>query len=301
MKPIKVIPYNPMLDGLAEATPDIVYAHEDCRSPAGGKDLTLRILKPWKNDKNKDRRYPLIVFIQGSGWTFPNINYHLPHISQFAMAGYVVATVTHRSSNDGHPFPAFLQDVKSAIRYLRAHAEEHQIDPTRVAAWGTSSGGNTALLLGLTGDDPRYKTSVHPEQSDAVKAVVDVFGPTDMMSLFVGRHGDYETAKLDPGAEAYYNRILGAQWSSPEGRAAADAMSPLQILREGMVLPPMQLLYGDADPVVPFNQGERMYDKLCQLGYDAEFVRVTGAEHEGNFWSQAVLDEIRAYLDARMK
>jgi len=290
MHTIKTIPYNPLLTGLAESTGDIVFAHED------NKDVTLRILKPWKNDLNKDNRYPLIVFIQGSGWTFPNIGYHLPHIAQLAMKGYVVATVTHRSSNDGHPFPAFLQDTKSAIRYLRAHAEEHQIDPERVAAWGTSSGGNTALLLGLTGDDPRYVSSVHPEQSDAVKAVVDVFGPTDMMSLFTGRHGDYETAQLDPGAEAYYNRILGHAWNTPAGLEAANAMSPLQILREGMKLPPMQLLYGDADPIVPFDQGVRMFDKLCAMGYDADFVRISGAEHEGNFWSQAVLDEIFAYI-----
>ena len=240
------------------------------------------------------------MFIQGSGWTFPNIGYHLPHIAQFAMAGYVVATVTHRSCNDGHPAPAFLQDVKSAIRYLRAHADEHQIDPTRVAAWGTSSGGNTALLLGMTGDDPRYTSSVHPEQSDVVKVVVDVFGPTDMMSLFVTRHGDIDTVQLDPGAEAYYNRILGHAGNTPEGRAAADSISPLQLLHEDMVLPPMQLLYGDADPVVPYDQGERLYEKMTTLGYDAEFVRVTGAEHEGNFWSQAILDEIKAYIDARI-
>ena len=295
MKPIKIIPYNPMLSGIAETTPDIVYAAE------AGQALTLRIIRPWKNSLNQDRTYPLIVFIQGSGWTSPNINYHLPQLCPFAADGYVVATVTHRSCNDGHPSPAFLRDVKSAIRYLRAHAADYQIDPARVAAWGTSSGGNTALLLGMTGDDPRYVSDVHPEQSDAVMTVVDVFGPTDMMSLFVGKHGDYESAKLDPGAEAYYNRILGAPWNTPEGRAAADAMSPLQILREGMTLPPMQLLYGDADPVVPFDQGERMYGKLCDMGYDAEFVRVTGAEHEGNFWSQALLDEIHAYLNRHMK
>ena len=295
MKPIKTIPYNPLLAGLAESTPDIVFSRE------GGQDVTLRILKPWKNNLNKDKRYPLIVFIQGSGWTSPNIGYHLPHIGCFAMAGYVVATVTHRSCNDGFPAPAFLRDVKAAIRYLRAHADEHQIDPARVAAWGTSSGGNTALLLGLTGDDPRYVSDVHPAQSDAVQSVVDVFGPTDMMSLFTGMHGDYKTAQLDPGAEDYYNRILGKPWNTPEGLAAANAMSPLQILREGMNLPPMQLLYGDADPIVPFDQGERMYEKLCSLGYEADFVRVLGAEHEGNFWSQAVLDEIMAWLDARMK
>ena len=295
MKPIKTIAYNPLLAGLAESTPDIVFSNE------GGQDVTLRILKPWKNDLTKDKRYPLIVFIQGSGWTSPNIGYHLPHIGRFAMAGYVVATVTHRSCNDGHPAPAFLRDVKAAVRYLRAHAEEHQIDPTRVAAWGTSSGGNTALLLGLTGDDKRYVSDVHPEQSDAVKAVVDVFGPTDMMSLFVTRFGPYETAELDPGMEAYFNRILGASWKTAEGRAAADAISPMQLLRDGMDLPPMQLLYGDADNVVPYDQGTRMYDKLCEYGYEADFVRVLGAEHEGNFWSQAVLNEIMAWLDARMK
>ncbi len=295
MKPIRSLPCNPMLDGLAETTPDIVFATE------GGQDLTLRIAKPWRNDLNRDRRYPLIVFIQGSGWTSPNINYHLPHICQFAMAGYVVATVTHRSCNDGHPAPAFLRDVKSAIRYLRAHAGEHQIDPARVAAWGTSSGGNTALLLGLTGNDPRYVGDVHPDHSDAVDAVVDVFGPTDMMSLFVTRFGDYDTVQLDPGTEGYFNNILGASWKSAEGRAAADAMSPLQLLKPGMQLPPMFLLYGDADPVVPYDQGERMYAALCEMGYDAEMLRITGAEHEGNFWSQAVLDEIKAYLDGKMK
>ena len=51
---------------------------------------------------------------------------------------------------------------------------------------------------------------------------------------------------------------------------------------------------------MPYDQGERLYEKMTALGYDAEFVRVTGAEHEGNFWSQAILDEIKAYIDARI-
>jgi len=63
----------------------------------------------------------------------------------------------------------------------------------------------------------------------------------------------------------------------------------------------MQLLYGDADPVVPYNQGVQMYEKLTALGYEVDFVCINGAEHEGNFWSQAVLDEIKAWLDAKMK
>ncbi|MCB8600020.1 alpha/beta hydrolase, partial [Blautia sp. DFI.9.9] len=69
----------------------------------------------------------------------------------------IVATVQHRSALDGHAFPAFLQDVKTAIRYLRAHAAEYQIDPDRVGIWGTSSGANAALLTALTPNDPRYE------------------------------------------------------------------------------------------------------------------------------------------------
>ena len=296
MKNIKTLPCNPLLDGMADMTQDIVYAVED------GRELTLRIIKPWKNDLNKARTYPLVVFIQGSGWTYPNIYYNLPHLCQIAMRGFVVATVTHRSSAEGFPAPAFLVDVKSAIRYLRAHAAEHQIDPGRVAAYGTSSGGNTSLLLALTGDDPRYVSAVHPEQSDAVRAAVDCFGPTDVMALFLGRDGIAAdgAVSLPEHVAARLNRVLGAAWNTPEGAAAASAMSPLHILREGMTLPPMLLLYGDADAAVPYEQGENMYSRLEELGYDAQLIRVIGAEHEGNFWSAAVAEEIIAFLTEKL-
>jgi acetyl esterase/lipase len=282
MKPIKTIPYNPLLTGLAESTPDIVFSRE------GGQDVTLRILKPWKNDLNKDKRYPLIVFIQGSGWTSPNIGYHLPHIGQFAMAGYVVATVTHRSCNDGHPAPAFLRDVKAAIRYLRAHAEEHQIDPARVAAWGTSSGGNTALLVGTTGDDPAYKTAEYAEQSDAVSAAVSCFGPTDVEALF--------KFLIDmPGAREIGAALAG---SMDEDRiwAAAREMSPVNHVQPGRTYPPMLLLNGTADPIVPHAQMEAMVEKLEAVGSTVEAYYVDNAEHEGNFWSPEVRDVIMGFV-----
>ncbi len=277
MREIKIIPNNPDLAGMAEVIPGVTFAAE------GGQDIKMTLITPW----NKQKTYPLVVFIQGSGWTFPNVGYNMPHLGDVAREGFVVAMVTHRSANDGHPFPAFLQDVKSAIRFLRAHADEYHIDPARVAAYGTSSGGNTALLLGLTGDDERYRSAVHPEQSDAVTAVVDVFGPTDMVSLF-----QPEKAQ-DNG---YYERLVGHRWDTPEAAQAAHDMSPLCIVQEGRKLPPMLLLYGDADRVVPYDQGERMYQRLCGAGHDARMVRVTGAEHEGNFWSAAVRAEIINYL-----
>ena len=179
---ITVIPNNPEFHDLLDLKANIVFSTET------GEELALQLLKPqWKSP---GKGFPLVVFIQGSAWQKPNQFWELPQLALLVKRGFVVASVTHRSCWQ-QPAPAFLQDVKAALRFLRKNAAEYDIDPDRVCAWGTSSGGNTALLLGMTGDDPRYTSTVHPEQSDAVKLVVDVFGPTDMMSLFTGRHGDY--------------------------------------------------------------------------------------------------------------
>ncbi len=277
MNTIKTLPSNPELRSMAEVVSNITYAVE------GDRALTLTLVTPY----NKTKSYPLVVFIQGSGWTFPNVGLNLPHLGDIAREGFVVASVTHRSANDGHPFPAFLKDVKSAIRFLRAHAEEYQIDPARVLAYGTSSGGNTALLLGLTGDDPRYVSEIHPDESDRVTAVVDCFGPTMMEDLF---------RPAESPDNSYYERIIGHPWDSDAGRKAARDMSPLCLVKEGMQLPPMLLLYGDADHVVPYDQGERMYLRLKEAGCDVQMVRVSGAEHEGNFWSSEVRSEIVDYI-----
>ncbi len=277
MREIKIMPNNPDLHGMAEVISNVTFAEP------GGTPLKLTLVSPY----NKGKTYPLVVFIQGSGWTFPNVGLNLPHLGDIARQGYVVATVTHRNANDGHPFPAFLQDVKSAIRFLRAHAEEYRIDPAQVAAYGTSSGGNTALLLALTGDDPRYKNEVYPEQSDSVCAAVDCFGPTHMADLF------QPDRSPDNG---YYERLIGHPWDSPEGKQASHDMSPLCIAQEGDALPPMLLLYGDADRVVPYDQGERMFRRLNEVGCDVSMIRVTGAEHEGNFWSPEICAAIVEYI-----
>ncbi len=288
MKNFRSIKNNPNLDGIFVMSGDIVYSN------AGGKPLTMRVLSPWKNENNKDRKYPLILFIQGSGWTSPNIYGEIPQLSWYARHGYIVATVTHRNLWDGFPSPAFLIDVKCALRYLRAHAEEFCIDTERVVAYGTSSGGNTALLLGMTGDDPRYKSDEYAEQSDAVSAVVECFGPTDMFDLF-------DFFKDGNGDLEFVRKLLGGEPDSDEAKECARAMSPLLIAEEGVDYPPTLILHGDNDPIVPYeSQGVRMAERLEELGCDVAMVRVEGAEHEGTFWSGElhgiVLDFIDTYL-----
>ena len=171
---------NPTLKGLAEFFPNITY------STATGVDIKLDIVRPMTWETDKESRFPLVVFIQGSAWHFPNTNFEMAQLSMLAQQGYVVATVTHRSIADGHDAPAFLKDVKTDVRFLRTNAAEYHIDTERVYAFGTSSGGNTALLLGLTGDMEEFRTEEYPDVSDHVDAVIDCFGPTNIMDFLEG-------------------------------------------------------------------------------------------------------------------
>ena len=280
------LPMNPFLTGQAELKQHVVYSEN-------GQELTLAL--PWNHRKRRGtvEPSPLIVFIQGSGWTTPNLDYELPMLSRFAEEGIAVATVSHRSTADGHPFPAFLQDVKCAIRYLRAHAEEYLIDRDRVAAFGTSSGGNTACLLGLTGDDPRYRTEEYPEESDRVCAVVECFGPMELVKLFGQR------LEKDPaGAAARLTAMFGPDRSAWNERLA-EFSPPLRI-RPGEKVPPFLLLHGTGDPVVPVEQMEIMYTRLKEAGADVSAYYVDEAEHEGNFWGPEVRRIIHDELTGRL-
>lgn len=280
---------NPTLEHLCRISDDIVYSN------IGGKPLTMRVIYPWQNDKNADRRYPLILFIQGSGWTYPKINSEIPQLSWYARHGYVVATVTHRNCLDGFPFPAFLQDVKCALRYLRANADEFSIDTERVVAYGTSSGGNTALLLGMTGDDPRYKTDEYADESDSVSAVVECFGPTDMFDM-------YDFNLKNGGDPEFMHSLVGGGIDDEDARSNAHDMSPLHIAREGVSYPPMLLLHGNADHIVPYeSQVVPMANRLSELGCEYSLVCVEGADHEGDFWSDELHNIVLEFIDSHVK
>ncbi|MGJ4848811.1 prolyl oligopeptidase family serine peptidase [Bacillota bacterium Meth-B3] len=280
---IQRIACNPSLSGMAEALPNIVY------SSAAGAEVALTLLLPW-GARERGERLPLIVFIQGSGFTFPNVGYQLPQLGWYAQNGYAVATLTHRSCLDGHPFPAYIQDVKTAVRFLKKHADEYAIDASRICAWGTSSGGNTALLLGLTADDPAFKTGEHADQSDAVNLVVECFGPTDLVKMLDG---------ADPDAPVMEDIFL-ALAAGRDMRAVMRDMSPVYYLAPGRAYPPALLIHGDADDVVPHEQMVLMYRALQAHGVDARAITVEGAPHEGSFWSRELHDVILGYLREKL-
>ena len=283
---VESISNNPTLEGLASVIPDIVYSH------AGGKEIKLTLIVPQasRNTENP-QKYPCIVFVQGSAWTFPDITYELPQMSEFARNGFIVAMVTHRSALDGFAAPAFLKDVKTAIRFLRANAETYKIDSDRIGIWGTSSGGNTALLVGLTGDDPLYRTDESAGFSDRVKTVVDCFGPADLPVLFEALLG---RADQNTGDRALLHGLLGAD--PVEQRARMRMINPMDMVVKGNEYPPFLLIHGDKDPLVPYSQSEEMAKKLAEADIPTRLIKVEGAEHEGTFWSQKLFGMIADYL-----
>lgn len=282
---IKSLPLNPSLKGFSRLDGNIPYSDRP--------GCTLDILLPWANqhrDALGEVRYPLVVFVQGSSWTTPNRGSEIPQLSELSRKGFVVATVGHRSCLDGYRSPAFLIDVKTAIRFLRAHAREYSIDPERVAIWGTSSGGNTALLVGLTAGDERFRTDEYPDEPDAVKCVVDCFGPTDLEAM---TDEDYVDLHEDP--DTIFAKLCGF----PLNEAMREQMrliSPMRYVEAGKRLPPFLILHGTGDPVVNYNQSERFYRKLIDCGYEATMFQVPGAPHEGSFWSVELVEAVHAYL-----
>ncbi|TAH68011.1 MAG: alpha/beta hydrolase [Anaerolineaceae bacterium] len=285
-KEIKVIKNNPTLKGMAVMIPDVIF------STAHGVELKMQIIKPWNSQANEQAKYPLIVFVQGSAWTFPDVYYQLPQLSQFAREGYVVATLTHRNSLEGHPFPAFLEDVKTGIRFLRKHAEDYQIDPDRVGIWGTSSGGNTALLVGLTGDDMQYKTEEFKEFSDKVQIAVDCFGPTDVTEAV------NQIELLPDDLKPIFEGLIGEK--TKENMEKFLEINPLNHIQSGKSYPPFLIIHGNKDELVYYEQSEQMYHRLLDVGADASMICVDGAPHEGSFWSNELLGLIKDFIDQRL-
>lgn len=273
-------------------TKDIVYV----KRPE--EDLVLQLLTregpDWQTGIIPGKA-PLLVYVQGSAWMEQNVYSRIPMFTDFVRAGYTVASVKYRSATKAK-YPAYIQDVKSAIRFLRANAEKYGIDPDRVAVWGDSSGGNTAALIGVTGDMEEFKTEDNKEYSDAVNCVVDFYGPTDC--------GRINETPRNPVFIADKNNIPedilfgGCVAENPEIAKPGD---PCTYISEDKAIPPIMIAHGDWDEMVPFNQSVILYKKLLECNKTAQFFKVVGAGHGVHFWTKELMGEVIKFLDAYMK
>ena len=288
-----VIEHNPSLTGLARLNPGIVYKEID------GEKLMMDVLQP-QVPNGEHPHFPAVLFIQGSAFQTPDRNYEIPQLAELARRGFVIATVNHRNCTQGHPFPAFMEDVKAALRFLRAHSDEMFIDPERIGVWGTSSGGTTSLLMGLTSGQNSYNDGSNAQMSDEVNFAVDCFGISDGRDMIP--HPD----NLDADLNGIWLKLLDVPDLSEASLAASsmDEISPVKVLETARSAshpscdyPPFLLLHGDNDGLVPYKQSQKMALALKKADVDVSFVRVTGADHEYDFWSQKTLDTIFSFIE----
>ncbi len=264
-------------------------------------ELKAKGLVPPMPVAKDSRRFPLIVDVPGSGWSGATGYGHVPKMVELAKEGYVVASVEYRGTfKDDVRFPAAVQDVKEAIRFLRAHAEEYLIDVGRVALLGDSSGGHTVAMAALTGDEERFNIGANLDQPTNVRSCVIFYGPNDLNNLVQDRKD--EGKHLRPGEDPWpfeLREIFRDDANDDPAAHLADA-SPINYIEPGKAMPPFLFLNGDEDPIIPLRQGMRFCEKVRACGGRADFYRIVGAKHGAGCWTAETMRLIRQFLRATL-
>jgi acetyl esterase/lipase len=234
--------------------PDITYA------TVAGEELKLDVASP----KGLDHPLPAIVVIHGGGWMAGKRQDMGAIAKDFAAHGYVAATVSYRFAPK-YRFPAQIEDVKSAVRYLRAHAKELNIDPKRVGAMGVSAGAHLSMMLGaMDSSDGMEGDGGNPDQPSKVQAVVSFVGPVNLA------RADYTDAQTQ-----ILEAFLGGK--PKDKQAECRSASPITYLNKGDA--PMLCFFGTKDPLVSNDQAFQISDALTSAEVPGRVELIVGAGH----------------------
>lgn len=196
--------------------------------------------------------------------------------AQLVPQGYAVVGLNVRSSGQVR-FPGQVHDVKAAIRYLRANAATFGIDPDRFATMGNSSGGWVATMAALTTGVAELEGDLgNPEQSSAVSAVVDFYGPTDFLQMDTHRLPDGQVHNTPDSPESL---LMG--FAIQQDPAAVEKANPATYVAADS--PPAFIVHGTGDPLVPANQSEILFDAYVAHNGTAMLALLPGAGHTDDF------------------
>ncbi|EIV91263.1 esterase/lipase [Frankia sp. QA3] len=268
-------------------------------SPAQRLDLYRPAPPPTAGAAHDGSGLPVVITIHGGAFALGDKHDDLPVVRALVRAGYAVASLNYRLSGEAR-FPAAVQDVKAAVRWVRAHAADHGLDPDRIAASGASAGAYLAVMLGTTPgvamyDDPALG---NPGVSSAVQAVVDFYGPVNFGSMDDQVRANERCAASDAGhgrPDSPESRFLGRTVAAvPQ---LVRVASPLNYLGRAP-LPPFLIEHGDIDCTVPHRQSLELADALRAAGAPAVDVTIVpGAGHGGAFPTAERMPAVLAFLD----
>jgi acetyl esterase/lipase len=211
--------------------------------------------------------HPLVLFIHGGGWVGGNTRHsgalaNFPQaVAQLAAEGFVVASVEYRLSGEA-PFPAALQDVRAALRYLKGNAAKYGIDATKVAVWGGSAGGQLAALAALSCGDQTLDVQPGQAGSECVQGAAIWYGVFDFAPI-VAEGVTAASRYLDCAARCEAAKVRRA---SPVTYVTADD-------------PPFLLVHGEGDRTVDVSQSRNFEAALHEAGVDVQSLYIPHVDH----------------------
>lgn len=242
---------GPAMEGVKEI-------HDIEFGTGGGKPLLLDLYMP----ADISAPAPAIVFYYGGGWKGGRKDQLRQYAQEFAKHGYVTACAQYRLKEEGR-WPGSIQDAKCAVRWMRAHAAEYHIDPTRIGVSGNSAGAYLALMVGYTPGVQEFEgDGGWQDQSSTVQAVVDIYGPVDFTEPVRRNH---------PLITAYMN---GTYEQDP---SRYEKASPIRYVNAQT--PPTCVIHGTVDMLVPVHQSDWLVEKLAKEGVPHYYSRIDGWPH----------------------
>ena len=255
--------------------------------------------------KIESEYYPVVICIYGSAWFSNNSksNTFTSGLGQVLLEnGFAVVSINHRSSRDAI-FPAQIQDVKSAIRFIRANAVHFSLDTSFIGVTGWSSGGHLAAFTGTTNTTKAFdwngkhidiegELGKFKNASSQVDAVVDWFGPTDF--LIMDQCGSSFSHDDEKSPES--SLVGGAIQSHKDECKLAD---PATYVKKDN--PPFLILHGDQDPLVPHCQSEHLQGKLKAAGAESTLIIIEGGKHGPEVMKSKYYAEMVAFFKKNME
>lgn len=244
----------------------------------------LQILFPYKNNWSKDEKFPMILFIPGSAWHKQEMYNDIPQYAKLAEQGFVVAAMEYRES-DLAPFPAQVEDVCNALKFIPSIAENFHIDMSRIFLMGNSSGGHIAMMSVL------FSAHGLCEKLPKLSGVILESASTDI--LICSKNPLPPWMQVRPSAV-----LLGVEQIEGNEELARKASCEMYVT-EKVELPPVLLLHSEFDPVVSVENSRVLYEKLVKNGHEAVYYELEGLDTHGGavFYSDEVLSAVKAFCE----
>lgn len=246
---------------------DLAYAGTD--NPRQKLDLLL------PNKRASEKPLPVIAFIHGGAWRAGDKWSGIGRLTPLVESGeYAGVSIGYRLSAEAK-WPAQIHDCKAAIRWIRAHAKQHNLDPEKIAVWGTSAGGHLVSMLGVSGgiEALEGKLGEHLDQDSRVSCVVNFFGPSDLLTM-----NDHGSSMDHDAPDSPESQLIDGPIQ--EIQEKARAASPITYTTKDDA--PILHVHGTVDKLVSFPQSVDFNQKLVAAGVKSNLITVEGGGH-GNF------------------